>query len=163
MQGSAWTSRQNERESHMPAIKFEPMGIGDLVRDRRLIVPPNQRSYAWEEQNVRELLQDLNAAMNSGANGSQEYFLGTIVLVDAEDGKPAQISDGQQRIATTTIILARIRDIYESLGEGARASSIQTDYIMKIDLDSGEKKAHVSLNTEDNSFFCQSYIREIPA
>jgi hypothetical protein len=67
----------------MPAIKFEPMGIGDLVRDRRLIVPPNQRSYAWEEQNVRELLQDLNAAMNSGANGSQEYFLGTIVLVDA--------------------------------------------------------------------------------
>src|SRR5437588_4551410 len=123
------------------AIKFEPMGIGDLIRRGRHVVPPNQRSYAWEERNTRELLQDLNAAMNAaGGNGSQEYFLGTIVLVDAQDGKPPRISDGQQRIATTTIILARIRDLLRELKQDARASSIEQEYIFKIDLESGENK-----------------------
>jgi hypothetical protein len=146
------------------AIKFEPMGIGDLIRRGRLVVPPNQRSYAWEDRNVKELLQDLNAAMNSDNSGgvAQEYFLGTIVLVDPEDGKPPQISDGQQRIATTAIILARIRDLYKGLQQDARASSVHNDYIMKIDLDSGENKPQVSLNTEDNAFFASTILGSYP-
>jgi hypothetical protein len=45
------------------------------------------------------------------------------VLVDPQDGKPPQISDGQQRIATTTIILARIRDLYKVLHQDARATT----------------------------------------
>ena len=148
----------------MPAaIKFEPMGIGDLIRRGRLVVPPNQRSYAWEERNVQDLLQDLNAAMSSpGMNGGQEYFLGTIVLVDAEDGKPPQISDGQQRLATTTIVLARLRDLYRELKQDARADSVHHDYIFKIDLDSAENKAQVTLNTEDNAFFVNTILGSYP-
>lgn len=147
----------------MAMIKFEPMGIGDLIRDRRLVVPPNQRSYAWGEQNVRELLQDLNAAMSiGGSNGGQEYFLGTIVLVDTKDARPPQISDGQQRIATTTIILARIRDLFNKIGQAARATSVQNDYIFKIDLDTAEKKAQLSLNTEDNAFFVNTILEGFP-
>ena len=145
------------------AIKFEPMGIGDLVRRGRLIVPPNQRSYAWEERNTRELLQDLNAAMSApSSSGGQEYFLGTIVLVDAQTGKPPRISDGQQRIATTTIILARIRDLLTELGEAARASSIEQEYIFKIDLESGENKSQMSLNSEDNVFFVSTILKSYP-
>jgi hypothetical protein len=146
------------------AIKFEPMGIGDLIRRGRLVVPPNQRSYAWEERNVIELLQDLNAAMtpNSSGGGTQEYFLGTIVLVDPEDGKPPQISDGQQRIATTAIILARIRDLYKELQQEARATSVHHDYITKIDLDTAENKPQVTLNTEDNAFFASTILGDYP-
>lgn len=143
----------------MTTIKFEPMGIGDLIRRARLLVPPNQRSYAWETRNVKELLQDLNAAMNAS---DQEYFLGTIVLVDPQDGKPPQISDGQQRIATTTIILARIRDLYKKLNQDARANSVQNDYISKIDLDTAENKPQVSLNTEDNAFFATKILSDYP-
>lgn len=147
----------------MTAIKFEPMGIGDLIRRGRLIVPPNQRSYAWEERNVLELLQDLNASMTAGsANGTQEYFLGTIVLVDPQDGKPPQISDGQQRLATTAIILARIRDIYKDIDQEARATSVNNDYISKIDLDTAEIKTQVSLNTEDNAFFVSTILGGYP-
>lgn len=144
------------------AIKFEPMGIGDLIRRGRLVVPPNQRSYAWEERNARELLQDLNAAMSAPGNGGQEYFLGTIVLVDAHAGKPPRVSDGQQRIATTTIILARIRDLFREIGQSARASSIEQDYIFKIDLESGENKSQISLNTEDNAFFVNTILGNYP-
>jgi hypothetical protein len=146
----------------MPAIKFEPIGIGDLIRRGRLIVPPNQRSYAWEERNVKELLQDLNAAMTVQGDGGQEYFLGTIVLVNGEEGKPPRISDGQQRIATTTIILARIRDLFTEINQAARAQSVQTDYISKIDLESGEPQALVNLNTEDNAFFVNTILKTYP-
>jgi hypothetical protein len=147
----------------MAGIKFEPMGIGDLIRHGRLVVPPNQRSYAWEERNVLDLLQDLNAAMNAGSsNGAQEYFLGTIVLVDPQDGKPPKISDGQQRIATTTIILARIRDLYKQLQQGARSTSVHQEYISKIDLDTAEDKPFVSLNTEDNAFFLSKILKDYP-
>jgi hypothetical protein len=146
------------------SIKFEPMGIGDLIRRGRHVVPPNQRSYAWEERNVLELLQDLNAAMTPGSSGdaAQEYFLGTIVLVDPENGKPPQISDGQQRIATTAIILARIRDLYKAMQQDARATSVHQDYISKVDLESAENKPQVSLNTEDNVFFASTILGDYP-
>jgi hypothetical protein len=144
-------------------ITFEPIGIGDLIRRGRHVVPPNQRSYAWEERNVLDLLQDLNGEMNQDpAKGAQEYFLGTIVLVDNKDGRPPQISDGQQRLATTTIIIARIRDIYNEIGQSARASSIQSDYVSKIDLESAETKTQISLNTEDNSFFSDIILHKYP-
>ena len=86
---------------------FDSMGIGDLLKKGLLTVPPNQRSYAWQEKHVRELLQDLNEAIT---NDDPDYFLGTIVLVMKPDGVPS-IADGQQRIATTSMILARMRDL----------------------------------------------------
>jgi hypothetical protein len=147
----------------MPNIEFEPIGIGDLIRRGRLLVPPNQRSYAWEERNVRELLQDLNGEMSKEAEkGPQEYFLGTIVLVSHGDGRPPQISDGQQRLATTSIILSRIRDLLTTLGQAERAQSVHQDYISKIDLESGEKKTQISLNLEDNTFFADTILSSYP-
>jgi hypothetical protein len=144
-------------------IAFEPIGLGDLLRRARHVVPPNQRSYAWEERNVLDLLQDLNGEMNKSASGgAPEYFLGTIVLVDNKNGTPPQISDGQQRMATTTIILARIRDILNEMGQAARSNSIEHEYISKIDLDSAEIKPQISLNTEDNAFFSDVILAEYP-
>src|SRR5438105_4823642 len=117
----------------MAEMHFDTTGIGDLIRKGRLIVPPNQRSYAWEDTNVTDLLQDIAGEMDKEhSKGPPEYFLGTIVLVKPDENKPPQISDGQQRIATTTIILARIRDILRDMGRAEQADSIQQDYISKI-------------------------------
>ncbi|MER9504442.1 DUF262 domain-containing protein [Mesorhizobium sp. M0579] len=147
----------------MATIKFDPIGIGDLIRKGRLVVPKNQRSYAWEERNVRELLQDLNAEMNKEPQkGAQEYFLGTIVLVDSEDGKPPQVSDGQQRLATTVIILARIRDLLREIGNDPRAASVHQDYISRIDLESGDNKPRIQLNADDNAFFSGTILDNYP-
>src|SRR5215467_6937394 len=53
----------------MPGGQFEfnSMGIGRLLNQGRLAVPPNQRSYAWEEQHVGALLKDLSLAIFSGS------------------------------------------------------------------------------------------------
>lgn len=144
------------------AIAFEPMGIGDLLRRSRHVVPPNQRSYAWESRNVRDLLQDINAEMTRSSPDLPEYFLGTIVLVEGKNGKPPSISDGQQRLATTSIILARIRDILKEMGQADRASSIENDFLTKIDFDTGEGKPQVGLNVEDNTFFTEVILKSYP-
>ena len=140
------------------SITFEPLGIGDLMRRSRHVVPPNQRSYAWEERNVRDLLQDLNGAIIRlvPAGITQEYFLGTIVLVEGKEGKPPNISDGQQRLATTSIVLARMRDLFREMGDDARANAIETEYLFKTDVDTGEPKAQIGLNTlADNMLYTE--------
>ncbi|HEY8260516.1 MAG TPA: DUF262 domain-containing protein [Methylosinus sp.] len=144
-------------------MSFEQMGIGDLLRRERHMVPPNQRSYAWEERNVLDLLQDINGEMNPATpRAKQEYFLGTIVLVDRDDGLPPHISDGQQRLATTSIILARIRDILNEIGDKTRAQGIDNEYLLKIDIDSAEIKTQISLNMEDNSFYADVILSKYP-
>lgn len=77
-----------------------------LTRKGGLKVPRYQRPYTWSEREVRQLIQDLWRAYQRGATF---YFIGQIVLVKDSHGK-LEISDGQQRLATLTMILAYVRD-----------------------------------------------------
>ncbi len=128
---------------------FEDKGIADLLRAGRLAVPPNQRSYAWQERHVKNFLEDLNEAVT---NSTQDYFLGTVVLIQQGRETPS-IADGQQRIATTSIVLARIRDELLGLGRELSARSIDTDFLRTVDRATEAMTARVSLNLEDNEFF----------
>jgi hypothetical protein len=135
----------------MPASKFhfDSKGIGELLRQGRLSVPPNQRSYAWEDRHVENLLQDLYEAIT---NDDDEYFLGTVVLIEPPHTVPS-IADGQQRIATTTILLARIRDRIFALKREAAARQVDNDYLRNLDMESDETVARLTLNLEDNDYF----------
>ena len=99
-------------------FRFDSLGIGKLLHQGRLQVPGNQRSYAWREKHIRNLFQDLNEAVSKGDDGT--YFLGTIVLIQKGAETPS-IVDGQQRIATTTILLARICDCFLNLNRDQSA------------------------------------------
>ncbi|HYD86331.1 MAG TPA: DUF262 domain-containing HNH endonuclease family protein [Vitreimonas sp.] len=78
---------------------------GVLTRKPDLKVPRYQRPYTWTDSEVRELIQDLRAAHDRKA---PFYFIGQIVLVKNK-GK-FEISDGQQRLATLTMLFAYARD-----------------------------------------------------
>jgi len=135
----------------VPASKFnfESKGIGELLREDQLAVPPNQRSYAWEDQHIKDLLQDLSEAMD---NDDDEYFLGTIVLIETPQ-EAASIADGQQRLATISIVLARIRDRQLKAGRKQAAISIDTSFLRSIDMETEERTARLQLNLEDNEYF----------
>lgn len=133
------------------AFNFDSFGIGTLLRRTRLHVPANQRPYAWDETHVRTLLEDLHEAI---LRDDEDYFLGTIVLVSTGKDIPA-IADGQQRLATTSILLARIRDRQFDLGRTRRAEAIDSDYIRSIDMDTEELVPKLRLNTEDHEFYLQ--------
>jgi hypothetical protein len=129
--------------------QFENKGIGALLREGRLTVPPNQRSYAWEDRHVENLLQDLNESIT---NDDDEFFLGTLVLIEPPKTIPS-IADGQQRLATTTILLARIRDRLFELKREAGARAIDNDFLRTIDMETEELQPRLTLNLEDNDYF----------
>ncbi|HEY5793716.1 MAG TPA: DUF262 domain-containing protein [Bosea sp. (in: a-proteobacteria)] len=133
---------------------FEDKGIADLLRVGRLTVPPNQRSYAWQERHVKNYLEDLNEAVT---NGDQDYFLGTVVLIQ-EGRETPSIADGQQRIATTSIALARIRDLLLERGRELSARSIDTDFLRTVDRATEAMTPRLSLNLEDNEFFRRAVL-----
>ncbi|MBC7770141.1 MAG: DUF262 domain-containing protein [Phycisphaerales bacterium] len=109
---------------------------GVLTRKPDLKVPRYQRAYTWTDSEVRELMQDLWDAYQRKA---PFYFIGQIVLVK-NHGK-LEISDGQQRLVTLTMLFAYARDRMP-----ARAKPYQT---LILDGD----KPRLLLRHEDASYF----------
>lgn len=139
-----------------PGFHFDSRGIGKLLQQGRLQVPPNQRSYAWREKHIRNLFQDLNEAISKG-DASAEYFLGTIVLIQKGSETPS-IVDGQQRLATTTILLARIRDRFLELNRENSARSIEDSFLRNINRRTELEDPRIQLNLEDNEFFIKKIL-----
>ena len=110
-------------------------------------MPPNQRSYAWEECHVRNLLEDISEAIGNADN----CFLGTVVVVSDGAADPS-IADGQQRTATATILLEQVRDRLFSIGRGPRARSIDIDFVRSTDRNTEAVLPRIKLNLEDNEF-----------
>ncbi len=131
-------------------IAFDELGLGSLLKRHRLRVPPNQREYAWEDLEVEDLLKDYSLAVS--ANGS--HFLGAIVTIPQEDDPGAlEIVDGQQRLATTALLLAAIRDYAQEIDDEMLVNSIQSDYLSTIDLARREYVPRLTLNVDDNELF----------
>lgn len=131
----------------MTDIRFEPLGIGEALRLYRFTVPMNQREFAWEEEHVTDLLHDFAKAIE-GDNPT--YFLGTIVLTGDEQ---REVSDGQQRLTTVTILLAAIRDYLIKIGDVDRVESIEPVYLRERDLETSQVLPKLRLNVTDNEFF----------
>jgi len=130
-------------------IRIDLEGIAHVLSDNRLRVPVFQRSYAWEDSHVTDLLQDFSAAIRSP---TEAYFLGSIVVSTERTGV-LEVVDGQQRLATVVIILARIRDYFLTRNESARAETLETEYLLKRDLRTQEPVPRITLNDLDNDFF----------
>lgn len=137
-------------------IAIGESGIGSVLNRYQLRVPLNQRSYAWEDSHVKTLLTDFS---NAVATETSNYFLGTIVLTPSGDGK-WEVADGQQRLATTAILIAAIRDFLFSgtANEKAAANKYTQNFLLEFDETSGEHAPKMRLNAEDNDFFVKNAL-----
>ena len=132
-------------------IAFEELGLGAILNRYTLRVPPNQREYAWEiEPHVRKLLQDFARAIND--NGP--YFLGTVVTIPRGEGE-LEVVDGQQRLATTALLLAAVRGYLRSHGEQELANSVDQDFLWTFHRERRERIPRLTLNVDDNELFEQ--------
>src|SRR5215467_9823631 len=100
-------------------INVSDNGLATILNQHLLMVPPNQRSYAWEETHVRTLFEDLSAAIS---NNNQTYFLGTLVFTQGP-GDRLEVADGQQRLATASILIAAIRDYLAEMGQAEKKAA----------------------------------------
>jgi Protein of unknown function DUF262/Protein of unknown function (DUF1524) len=132
-------------------INVTDAGIAATLNQHLLMVPPNQRSYAWEESHVQTLFEDLSVALS---NNNQTYFLGAVVLTQGSEDR-LEVADGQQRLATTSILIAAIRDYLETLGpsEQKAAEKYTSEYLLIYDEMSSEHTPKLQMNYEDNDFF----------
>jgi len=144
----------------MPAvdrINIELLGIGQAIYNKMLAVPCYQRSYAWEDKHILDLFSDTTNAINTGET---EYFLGTIVTTKNETTRP-EVSDGQQRLATITILLSAIRDYFFNTNtqeNQTRAQNITIKYLHSQDLITLETTPKLKLNDADNDFFSKRVL-----
>jgi hypothetical protein len=114
-----------------------------------LAVPTFQRNYSWTTEQVEAFWQDLRAALVAE---QPLYFLGTVVLSMSDDNR-ATVIDGQQRLATTSMLFAAIRNLYLRFLDEERARVIENAYVMGVSLHSAEPEPRLELNSSDNEFF----------
>ena len=134
----------------MDRFEFAPTSLRDLIATRYFSVPRYQRSYAWTSDEIEDFWSDMIDAIEDGG----DYFLGNIVLT-ADGQETYSIIDGQQRIATTTILCAAIRDLYNGEGYTDIGNAIQSECVSAIDTATFEKTPRIRLNEIDNPFYSE--------
>lgn len=134
-------------------IEFDHVGIGTALIRNRLAVPLNQREYSWEDKHVLDLFHDLAKAIDSNKSS---YFLGTIVLTQGRDGI-LEVADGQQRLATTTILLGAIRDYFLDRHDDVLVTSLE-NFLFTIVRETRETIPRLRLNVDDNEFFIRHVV-----
>ena len=135
-------------------IEIEMQGLGRILLNRNVSVPVYQRSYAWEDEHVQDLLNDIAQAI---ASSESEYFLGSIVTTNNKPPR-AEVVDGQQRLATATILLAAIRDHFHTSQDLERANTISSDLLSKTDLKTLTPIPKLKLNDVDHDFFANRIL-----
>jgi hypothetical protein len=136
-------------------IGFQQIGLAGILRQYRLKVPPHQREYSWTHEEVTTLLQDFAKAISEPS----EYFLGTVVTVP-RSAELLEIIDGQQRLATTAIFLAQVRNYLRPI-EPLIADSID-GFLSDIDRQRRERVAKLQMNLDDNEYFRTLLASEKP-
>lgn len=134
-------------------LDSEIEGVGVLITQLKLFsVPEHQRNFSWTSDHVEKYLEDIKSAMESEA---LEYFIGVVVL-QGPVNSTWQILDGQQRLATTTMIYSAIRNWLRSRDYQGDADQIESEFIRVRQL-GGNYKPRLTLNTNDRVTF-EDYV-----
>lgn len=106
-------------------------------------IPDYQRSYAWEEKQLRDFFEDYMNNYNS-----QEYYYGTILLQMTKKDKKefCDIVDGQQRFTTLIIFMKCLISRLSSM-EYDETAMLYKHFIKNGDL------CILKLQADDNDFF----------
>ncbi|MCK5050617.1 MAG: DUF262 domain-containing protein [Candidatus Cloacimonetes bacterium] len=99
--------------------------LSELLQiDEQYRVPIFQREYSWKKDDWIDLLDDIEKAKNSG----KQHFFGFMMFMLGDDNK-INVIEGQQRLATSILILCLIRDILYSLDNNLH-SLIEKKYLI---------------------------------
>ena len=100
-------------------------------KTKPFVIPEYQRPYAWTEEHVETLFNDLweFTVKEGGTEKEGTYFLGSIVSYDNKQGEQ-EIIDGQQRITSLFLLL---RAIYTKLNSPKDKTPEAENFIKKIE------------------------------
>lgn len=89
---------------------METTNLGKSIKEifdgqYKYVVPLYQRNFAWRQEHIEQLLQDVYEAYNTykGNNNTGNYFIGSLVVLKRSNGD-FEVIDGQQRLTTLSLI-----------------------------------------------------------
>ena len=106
--------------------------IGQLFQQNFIFrVPKYQRYYAWDEEQIDDFLKDLEACIAARrAGGRKHHFLGGIVTVTTPSPgtvrRNVEVIDGQQRLATLTILAHELSRAMKALAGDVDATAVNS-------------------------------------
>lgn len=89
-------------------IDPEELKITEIFTENDYIIPIYQRSYAWEKDQIEQLITDIYDSKDT-----EKYYLGSLI-VDKEDTHLFSVIDGQQRLTTLFLLLTYLAPEYIS-------------------------------------------------
>lgn len=96
-------------------MECQTLPIGELLSGSRVYgMPIFQRPFAWTGEEAGQLLDDIHMAMKNAEGRSDDqsyYFLGQMIVSQANPSAPFEIVDGQQRMVALSALLAVLRDL----------------------------------------------------
>lgn len=121
-------------------------------------IPDYQREYAWErDEQLYDFWLDLDKVVS---DNRPNHFYGQVVIHENRDENKKYIIDGQQRTATSVILLAVLRDLFDEIHNNENISGAQNKYedirlkfIGRWDPDPNENELRLTLGKIDKDFF----------
>jgi hypothetical protein len=137
-------------------IDTEMLPISKYLATSKIIrVPEFQRSYAWTEDEVSQLWNDIVEAIQ---NNKSEYFIGPIVVKTS--ASHLELIDGQQRLITALIIISIIRRIFRFNGDNERADWFRNKFFGEQDVITLKTSEKFFMNEENNEIFRKFVIAD---
>ena len=86
-----------------------------ITRKKHYTIPPYQRGYKWNRENVFKLLYDLKSFEKSNTSTSDSFYcIQNITIVSLANEEGWNVVDGQQRLTTLYILLSYLKKFVNS-------------------------------------------------
>ncbi|MFI3184741.1 MAG: DUF262 domain-containing protein, partial [Methylococcaceae bacterium] len=127
-----------------------------LKKSPQFVIPIYQRNYSWTETQCRQLWADLLRAGRD--NQVNSHFIGAIVYVErglsnVVHQEPLLVIDGQQRLTTSTLLIAALAKHFETekiseILEAFSTKKLRNYYLINPD-EEGERHYKLLLSETD--------------
>lgn len=85
------------------------------------VIPRYQRAYAWEDEEIVQLIDDIN-----DIDSSENYYIGSLIVAKVKDkSETYEVVDGQQRLTTLYLLLQYL--VYVGALEGELGQTLSFD------------------------------------
>jgi hypothetical protein len=146
-------------------LKTNDVTFLDLIGNgKKYHVPAYQRDYSWEQEQWEDLWNDIEELLSQPEG---RHYMGALVVESTSD-RDFQIVDGQQRIATLSILALAVIATLQGLGDTDeqraanqdRARRLRERFIGEKDPASLQESSKLFLNETDDGFY-QDYLVQL--
>ena len=143
-----------------------------LKKSPQFVIPIYQRTYSWSERECRQLWDDI---VRTGEDEKiNAHFIGSIVYIEkglytVSSHSPLLVIDGQQRLATLTLLLTALANKLEQLPqeeqevlEGFSPRKLRNYYLLNPEEDGSKHYKLILSNTDRDSLIAVVSNKEIP-